>query len=427
MKMFKKILVSTSLLACAGVAIAQPAAVIGTGNGQPGNTVSISVDYVGTGSGVVGVQFDVDASADFGSISAIDLTNCGGTLNGASITCADQGSGVVRLAGFQGALQEIPDGSLGTIGYTIDGAVVPPATIDLLVAGEVYSDAALGSVPPNGSVDGVINVTSGPQPAYTSTPAAGSTFNFGPALAGSGNLSSSLTITNSGEVGSTLNTTCTLSGADAGQFSVDASLSAAIAQGASVNGNVTCNDPGIGNDGTFTASLDCAHDGTSPASPVSYPLSCVFNPPFAQINPTPTDGTPRNIVVAGLGASGNTSVTFTETSNDGVDGAVSCSISGADAGLFTITAPAAFPATVVSGGSVQVTVNGTEPGTGGAVAAALDCSIDDGVGGTSNVSFPLGFIVQPQVVPTMSQIGMILMGLFLAGVGFMTLRRKATV
>ncbi len=420
-------LIAASAMAASSV-MAVPNMVISSPTISSGGTANVEMTFQADGT-VSGFDFMLTFDdANLTATAACNPTILSGGGNNAAVVCSVVGNtvSVLIVAPVVFPIPTFPAGdiSLGFINFASGAA--PVGTYPIPVLNDNYFDTAGGAVAGTANTDGVITINAGPVAAYDSTPAPGSTLNFGPALAGSGNLTSALSITNNGDAGSTLTTTCTLSGADAAQFAVDASLSAMIAQGASVNGNVTCNDPGIGNDATFTASLDCAHNGSAPGSPVSYPLSCVYNPPFAQITPTPADGTTRNIFVSGFGASGNTSVTFAEISSDGVDGTVDCVISGADAGLFAVTAPT-FPAPVASGGSVQVTVNGTEPGTGLAVAAALDCAIGDGVGGTSNVSFPLGFIVQAQVVPTMSQIGMILMGLFLAGVGFMTLRRKATV
>lgn len=338
-------------------------------------------------------------------------------------TCDDLGggnSGTINI-GSIGA-----PGANPIVTLTFNTAATPVGMYNIESAGATYVDAGFADQPLPVAT-GVINVTAGPQPAYTSTPTGGSTLTFGPALGGSGNLMNSLSISNTGDAGSSMDATCTLSGADAGQFSVSGGAITGLAMGASSQVDVTCTDPGIiGAAQTFNASLDCAHNASNVATPQSYPLSCTYNPPFANVVPTPANGTQRTILVPAIGGMGNTSVTFNESENNGVDGSIdTCSISGVDAAQFTITAPAAFPATVPAGGSVQVTVNGVEPGTGMPVAAALDCTLGDGIGGTTAVSFPLQFLVQPQVVPTLNQWAMILMSLFLAGVGFFTLRRKA--
>ncbi len=289
------------------------------------------------------------------------------------------------------------------------------------------NDVGFGSgAPPVGNSDGTITISAGPVGLYGSTPAPGATLTFGPVLGGSPAPTQSITINNDGgDPGSTLTGTCALSGPDAGTFTITTDGAFSIAQGgAGDTETVSC---ATGVNGTFTASLDCSHDGSN-ASPASYPLTCTVNPPFANVVPTPANGTQRTILVPAIGGMGNTSVTFNETENNGVDGSIdTCSISGVDAAQFTVTAPAAFPATVPAGGSVQVTVNGVEPGTGMPVAAALDCTLGDGIGGTTAVSFPLQFLVQPQVVPTLNQWAMILMGLFLAGAGFFTLRPQGSV
>jgi hypothetical protein len=81
---------------------------------------------------------------------------------------------------------------------------------------------------------------------------------------------------------------------------------------------------------------------------------------------------------------------FTEDNDEGVDGSVdNCSL--ADGTNFAITAPPSFPATVLSGGSVLVTVTGTAPDDGStSVSDTLNCTYTD----TANpegvdVSYPL--------------------------------------
>lgn len=134
-----------------------------------------------------------------------------------------------------------------------------------------------------------------PLPTYTSNPAAGATIDLGTAFSGSGDLTTSLEISNTGDATSTLNSgNCALTGANMGAFSIGANLSgaAAILAGNSVTETITCNDPGLGNgNGTLlTATLSCDNDdgGTDPQT---YSLQCTYNEPGqAQYASTPADG-----------------------------------------------------------------------------------------------------------------------------------------
>jgi hypothetical protein len=282
-----KIIVSLLTVMLSGIVYAQPGATVATGSGQPGTLVPIAIGYLGTGSGVVGVQWDVNYDAV--NLTA-DLTNCGATLGGTAINCANPSAGVIRFTGFSGTLTEIPTGALGTIDFTIGGGVMPPVTFPLTVSNEVYSDAALNSVPPVGSSDGQVDAVLGPQPDWSSAPAGGSTLTFPTVIAGGANQTQLVSVTNAGAAGSTLTGTCALSGATDPELTITSGAAVSLAQGVSSDVNLSCDATAAG---TFTGSLDCTHngDGTTEASPVSYPLSCTVSPPgAAQYASTPADG-----------------------------------------------------------------------------------------------------------------------------------------
>ncbi len=146
----------------------------------------------------------------------------------------------------------------------------------------------------------------------------------------------------------------------------------------------------------------------------------------ATVTPSLADGSTLNIQVPNVGGSGNGSVTFTESDNMGVNGDVICSISGPDAGLFTISSPNFGPGPVIipAGGSLQVTVSGNEPG-GSAVSASLDCDIRDGaaMGTTTSVSYPLAFLL-PQTVPVNSATWLVLLAVIALAIGLWQVRRN---
>jgi hypothetical protein len=267
-------------LIVSGFVYAQPGTVVGTDSGQSGTMVTIPVSYLGTGSGVVGIQMDMNF--DNTQLTA-DLSGCGATLGDADIVCTDQG-GNIRFAGLSFTLTEIPSGSLGNIVFTIDPAAVPPATLPLTVSGEVYGNAAAMAVPPVGTVDGQVNVIVGPQPAYNSNPASGSSLNFAAVVEGEVAANQVIMINNNaGDAGSTLIGTCAISGVDPATFTVISGSPFSVAMGAGAATVTTqCSSATAG---SFAASLDCSHNGDADGdpSPASYPLACTVTPPGAAI------------------------------------------------------------------------------------------------------------------------------------------------
>ncbi len=279
-----------TLVLLSGSVFAQPATIVGAASGQVGDTVVVSVDYLGTGSTVVGVQMDIGYDTAATALGNADLTNCGGTLGGTTISCTQQANSI-RLTGFSATLTEIPDGSLGTISFTIGNANAAPFTYNLTVQGEVYSDAALGTVAPNGSTNGAVNVVLGPQPDYSSAPVGGTTIALNGAVGT--NPTSDVVITNAGPAGApALTGTCALSGADAASFSITTPAAINVAQGASQTMTVDC-DATAATAATLNASLDCTHngDGTTEASPVNYPLTCDIAAISPQYTSAPAVGT----------------------------------------------------------------------------------------------------------------------------------------
>jgi len=287
MKNVKTLMVFVSL-AITSIVYAQPGTVVGTGSGQPTDVVTISVDYLGTGSTVAGVQMDINF--DNTNLTA-DLTNCGGTLGGANISCTDNTT-FIRLIGFDGGLNEIPSGSLGSIDFTIAPGATVPSTLALTVSGELYGDSGGAPVAPSGTVDGSIDVVAGPQPDYSSAPVAGTTLALNGNVGGA-NPTSSVAISNVGPVGApNLTGTCSLSGGDAASFSITTAAAINVAQGAAAQTMTVDCDASAVTGATLNASLDCTHngDGTTTASPASYPLTCDIAAITPQYNSTPVVG-----------------------------------------------------------------------------------------------------------------------------------------
>lgn len=374
-------------------------------------------------------------------------------------------------------------------------------------------------------------VTAGPQPAFTGTPA-GLTMSAGQ---GDPDPSGSLAITNSGAATTTLTGTCTLAGdteisVTNGGFSVVQGAPAAVV-------GVACDASAHG---TYNSTLSCSHNGSN-SSPVDYAVSCVIAPPGAAvfqsspaagstIEMTPEDvpvdavvpdqvltitngavnpnNNPLNLSCAYTGSSeisvlgpispigpmGSSTATFscdtaavgnytgTYTCNYSVDGSqtlsetasytVNCGVRAAESSLdsspgsgstlnmsvpmggsssafinifetndegedatinsctltdgtnFTILTT--FPMTVPAGGTMQIQIEGTDPGDGNLnFTDTITCSATDS-GGTSDVSWDLNMSVQTTAIPTLSTWGLLAMFLTMLGLGGIALRRKTS-
>jgi hypothetical protein len=284
MKRINKVIVALAAFVSTSV-FAQPSTTVGTGSGLAGSSVNISVDYAGVAA-VVGVQVDIE----YDSALLTPTINCGSLAT--VLTCAMANNGatdVVRIIGFNIPTATVVDGSLATIDFVINGAA-PLGAIPLTVSGEVYDDGAPpGDVPPNGSVNGSVTVISGPQPDWSSAPAAGSTLTFPTVIAGGGNQVQSITVDNVGAAGSTLTGTCAITG-DA-QLTITSGAAISLLDSAGTSDvNLSC-DTSVA--GTFTGTLGCTHngDGTTTASPANYPLTCTASVPGQAIyNSVPADG-----------------------------------------------------------------------------------------------------------------------------------------
>jgi len=249
-----------------------PKIIVGSGSGQVGSAtpVVITVDYDGDGTVAA---FQVDVTYDTANLT-VDLTSCGGTLGGANFTCTDIGPGAIRFLGDDAQLNPLPSGSLGSISFDISAA--PIADYDLLIptVDEIYSNNVGDNVPSTGSTAGLVQVTSGPQPEFTGTPA-------GLAMAteqGLTNPAGSLTVTNTGQTDSLLTGTCMLMGGGSPQISMSNGGFTDIAVGAagSVVG-VACDASAAG---SYAATLSCTHNGSN-TNPADFPVTCEIAPPGA--------------------------------------------------------------------------------------------------------------------------------------------------
>ncbi|NND58221.1 MAG: IPTL-CTERM sorting domain-containing protein [Xanthomonadales bacterium] len=186
-----------------------------------------------------------------------------------------------------------------------------------------------------------------------------------------------------------LDISCSVTGDAAISVAPDLSGGALIPAGSSASATFSC---ATDTAGTFTATFSCEYvTDTSGEVPVggtaTWPLSCEVRDPKSEVTPDPAGGTTLT-ERADPGGTAQFSVMFDEIADEGVDGSVDCSLD--DGTNFSIDT--SLPAAVPAGGSLTVTVTGTDPADGStSVTDTLDCTYTD----TDNaepgvqVSYPL--------------------------------------
>lgn len=452
------------------------------------------------------------------------------------------GAGFVNVTSSTGAIIPAGPTNFCTITFTVLAAtaagnynIVAPAVGGLTNecfdgGGNNFSPC---TSPTNGT--GALVVSAGPQPALSSVPAPASTITITDVIGG-GATTGSLVITNSGQVGSTLNIAAATG--LSGVLSIAPATAQTAAQGsAGVAYTISCAAVAAG---TTSQTLSFVHNGTAPASPVTYTVECigavgptaptaslgaVVQPGAGPINTVsngtvpvnvdsagvavaslglnctiPTTGASNFLVTAGgtrtitapatvganapavgvscvLGAAPvNATLSCAQTATpgpspaaltavvtcpagvvapsygsspapggtiaaigiEGTTAAASLSITNtlgtaplnvtnctASAG-FTITSPAAFPVAVAPGGSTAIALSCVAPAAGTSVPGTLTCAHN-----ATNVASPATYVLAcngvTAVVPTMSDLGKILLASLVIGLGLlgMGLRRQA--
>ncbi len=176
------------------------------------------------------------------------------------------------------------------------------------------------------------SITAGPQPAYTSSnPTANSPINLAVTEAGEPDPSQTLTITNSGAATTTLTGTCAMMGGGDPQITLTSAGGFSILQGAAGSMKTVSCDASV--QGNYSGTLSCSHNGSSPATPVNYAVSCVVPEAGSAVfasnpAPGPIDMTPGDDVVAG-DTDPTTQLTFFNNADPGdqvLD--ISCSLAG---------------------------------------------------------------------------------------------------
>ena len=229
-----------------------------------------------------------------------------------------------------------------------------------------------------------------PDPAvYSSVPAAGETINLTPngAVPQDTDLTdaASLSISNAASPGDDY--------LDLLGCSVTAGDTAIItANPADMNADINVGDPAAvvsfscdtTDAGNYSVTYTCPYDdnpSNAPAmetpqgvqgSPAIYTVQCDVRTAISEVTVEPASGTPLT-GIADPGGSAQLSVVFYETADEDVNGRVDCSL--ADGNDFVIDT--VLPADIPAGGSLTVTVTGTDPGDVDSISATLNCTYTD--------------------------------------------------
>lgn len=234
--------------------------------------------------------------------------------------------------------------------------------------------------------------------------------NFAPG----GPVSQAFTFTNAATATASGTVSCTLSGAPAGLTLTPAGTQT-IAPGASATFTLGGTAPTMS--GPFTGTITCNVEGIS--QPVVYNLSGVVGVP-----PSITPTVPPGPVALGSFLPGG-SVTrvfgFTNAATATLDGSVTCTLSGAPAGL-TLTPATAQP--VAPGATVNVTLGGTAPTALGPFTGTITCT-GDGIATPIVYTISGNVVSAPQAVTTIGPLAQWLLLLGLFAIGLSAVRRLA--
>ena len=120
------------------------------------------------------------------------------------------------------------------------------------------------------------------------------------------------------------------------------------------------------------------------------------------------------------GSAGTASVSFTETNNSGGAYDVACTLDDDGAGAFAIAGAAS--ATVDAATPFSFAVTGQSSAMDPQPTGMATCTYSNGAAGA--VTIALGISLIPEIVPTMTEWGLIILTLALVGFGAFQLRRR---
>ena len=262
-----------------------------------------------------------------------------------------------------------------------------------------------------------------PGPAvYASSPVgAGGIIDLTPgddAVVGDSSPEATLTITNDAAEANDADLGLSCSLMTANQISAS-SPAATVAAQDSTQVTFSCNTD---NPGSFSDTYTCGYTGTESDGDAVYTVNCGVRDAESDISESPSSGTPLSISVP-LGGTGQTSVLFTEILVEGESGTLhGCWF---DDGQYFSVLTSIADETVDSGESVEVVVQGTDPGTGVAQSSdTLNCNYSDSDNEQTEVSWPVTLNILPAAIPTLSTWGLLALILTMMGLGGIIIRRK---
>ena len=361
---------------------------VGTASGVPGETVVIPLDWDNGGDPYRTLQFDVDFP--LADLPTVDTTDCplppfdSGEYIQSSCdqrTAPDDDQvrlGLLRLTG------SIPTGKLGDLSFTIAGDATP-GNLPITVSGVVIEGDPTPII-----VNGSITVLPPPAAAYTSDPAPG-LFDVGSVVQNAGPISRDLSITNSGETGTTLTGTCSETADPSNVFSISNGAFSVLQGAAADTVTVSCDSAGAIT--THSGTMECTHNGddAGEASPAVYTLSCTITAgPQPAYGSTPAPGATISMSAANQGdAIADQTVVIDNIGDDGTTLSGSCSLSG-DTEI-SLTGGAY---SVLKGGATSTQTLSCDSAAEGEFSATLSCSHNG-----SNIASPAGYTVNCSVGP----------------------------
>jgi len=406
------------------------------------NDGSFSVDHDSMGGAAPPVSYDFsciglapNVDVPDGPIEISGLTADAGPPT-QTVTVTNQGEfasdagGVMASASGDPEISVAPAGPLtisagGSQNFTVscnndvDGDFTSTVTI-------TWEDPSSGSGTTSDTFDVQCNITDA-APELSSDPAAPGPLDFGdPVINGTESEPIGIDVFNSGTGPSPeSDLTITEVSASAG-FSATINNSGPFLVGGSADGNadieVVCAPP-VGSSGTLTGTLTVTHDGQN--SPTEFDLSCESESSanLAVIPESAVNGT-LNLGSVAPGTTTTGQLTLSNTGSDPLE--VSCTLSDDNGGVITA---AALPDGAILPPDFVINFEGTPPEIG-SVEETLECFVQTegipvGAEGGTGPTFTTRVIVSGRVlaIPTLSQLGLLVLMLSLLLVGGFAARR----
>lgn len=296
-RMAAKVLALGAMLS-AGTALGQTVTVATVTGVTAGSTATVPVTYT-AGGGAAGYQVTISYAALAPQLSGPPTIE---TVPAPPAICTvDTMLQTITVFRFTFPAAVIPNETACVILFPT-AVTAAAGTYPLTTSGPVGSDTS-GNVIPLQAVDGSVQIVLGPQPRYSSTPAAGSAISITDPIGGPAT-TATLTVTNIGLAGAGNLTLSGISGLS-GVLSIAPGAPQNIAQGANQVFTISCNTTVVG---TTTQTLTITHNGEAAgggaASPVTHQVTCngvnVDTPPTVSLGtPTQPPAGPINLQAAG--------------------------------------------------------------------------------------------------------------------------------